>query len=105
MAKTRNYKEHLHERLKKPKEAAEYLSAAIDDDDPGVFLIALKDVTDAYGRMNKLSMQSSLNRQSLYKALSKSGNPKLLSILAILSALGMEISIKPASKKSNFQKC
>ncbi len=97
MGKTRNYKIHLDERLKDPKEAAGYLNAALEDDDPHVFLLALKDVADAMGGMSQLSDKSTLNRQSLYRALSKTGNPKLLSVLSVLAAMGFEIHIRPAA--------
>ena len=44
MKKFRNYKEHLFKRLQDPKAAAAYLNAALEDEDPKVFLIALKDI-------------------------------------------------------------
>jgi len=97
MGKTRSYKVHLDERLKDPKEAAGYLNAALEDDDPHVFLLALKDVADAKGGMSQLSSKSELNRQSLYRALSKSGNPKLVSVLSMLAAMGFQIHIRPAA--------
>jgi DNA-binding phage protein len=49
------YKEHLLESLKHPKEAAAYLDACLDDEDPHVFLLALKDVAEARGGMSELS--------------------------------------------------
>jgi len=97
MGKTKSYKVHLDERLKNPKEAAGYLNAALDDDDPRVFLLALKDVADAMGGMSQLSDKSDLNRQSLYRALSITGNPKLMNILSILEAMGLEVHIRPAA--------
>jgi len=48
MGKTKNYKNHLNERLKDPIEAAGYLNAALDDENPHIFLLALKDVADAH---------------------------------------------------------
>ena len=69
----------------------------MEDDDPHVFLLALKDVAGAMGGMSQLSNKSDLNRQSLYRALSKSGNPKLLSVLSILTAMGFEVRIRPAA--------
>lgn len=97
MGTTRSYKEYLKERLKNPKEAAGYLNAALEDGDPDVFLLALKDVADAMGGMSQLADKATLNRQSLYRALSKSGNPKLISILSILEAMGFEVHIRPAA--------
>ncbi len=65
----------------------------MEDDDPHVFLLALKDVADAQGGMSKLSRGSSLNRQSLYRTFSKTGNPKFLSIRSILSSHGIGLHI------------
>ena len=97
MGKNKNYKEHLLKSLKDPEEAAAYLDACLEDEDIHVFLLAIKDVADAQGGMSKLSRDSSLNRQSLYRTLSKTGNPKLASIFSILSSLGMELHIKRAN--------
>ena len=93
MGKTRDYREHLLERLKDPKIAEAYLNEALNDEDPNVFLIALKDVADANGGMSKLAQETSLNRESLYKTLSKDCNPKLFSILSILSAVGLSFQV------------
>lgn len=97
MGRTKSYKEHLSKSLKNPKEAAAYLDACLEDDDPRVFLLALKDVAESRGGMSELARNSSLNRQSLYRSLSKSGNPKLVNVCAILSSLGLEFHITPAN--------
>ena len=47
MEKFRNYKQRLFEWLQNPKAAEAYLKAALEDEDPKVFLIALKDIADA----------------------------------------------------------
>jgi len=96
MGKTKSYKEHLLKSLQDPEEEAAYLDACLEDEDPHVFLMALKDVAEARGGMGKLSRDSSLNRQSLYRTLSKTGNPKLINIRSILSSLGMNLHITPA---------
>ena len=46
MAKSKSYQNHLIESLKDPTEAAEYLNAALEDGEPEVFLLALRDVVD-----------------------------------------------------------
>lgn len=97
MERTKNYKEHLLKVLQDPEEAAAYLDACLEDEDLNVFLLALKDVAEARGGMSKLSKESSLNRQSLYRSLSKTGNPKLANICAILSSLGLELHITPTA--------
>lgn len=97
MGKSKSYKEHLLKELQDPDEAAAYLDACLEDEDPHVFLLALKDVAEAQGGMGKLAKVSSLNRQSLYRTLSRTGNPKMTNIFSILSSLGMELHIRPAA--------
>jgi probable addiction module antidote protein len=80
--------------LKKRKEAAAYLNAALEDGDPEVFLLALKDVADAQGGVRSLALKSRLNRENLYRMLSKKGNPELSSLHALLEAMGFGFEIK-----------
>ncbi len=47
MIKTKDYEEHLLKELQKPEEAAAYLNAALEDDDPHVCLLAFCDVAEA----------------------------------------------------------
>lgn len=95
MARDRNYKEFLHEQLQEPSVAAAYLNAALEDDDPHVFLLALRDITEAQGGMSHLASETDLNRESLYKTLSMRGNPKLSSLRSVLSACGLALSVHP----------
>lgn len=97
MKKSKSYKEHLLKRLQDPKEAAAYLNAALEDEDSKVFLIALKDIAEAHGGVAKLAKETDLNRESLYRTLSLRGNPRLQSLLAILQACNLDISIRPAA--------
>ncbi len=62
MRKSNSYKEHLLKRLRDPKEAAAYLNAALEDEDPRVFLIALKDIAEAHGGLSKLAQKSACLR-------------------------------------------
>jgi probable addiction module antidote protein len=94
MPRSRDYREGLLERLKDQSLAVAYLNAALDDDDRRVFLLALKDVADAWGGMTKLSASAKLNREGLYKALSKKGNPELASLSAMLKSLGLSLSVR-----------
>ena len=92
---TRSYKDELHKALLDPEEAAEYLSAALEEGDRDVFLLALKDVVQAQGGMAKLAKESTLNRESLYKMLSKKGNPKVSSLDSLLHAMNMRLAVRP----------
>ena len=96
MKKSKPYKDFLFERIKDPKEAAAYLNAALADEDPGVFLIALRDIAQANGGMAQVADEANLNRETLYRTLSKKGNPTLISLLALLETCGLQISIQPA---------
>ena len=82
-AKTESYRESLLESLRNPEEAAQYLNACLEDEDARVFLLALRDVADARGGIRALSRDAHLNRESLYRMLSKSGNPSLDSLVAV----------------------
>lgn len=91
-----SYKVELLKALKNPREAEAYLAAALEDEEnPEVFLLALRDVAEAHGYgMTKLAGKTKLNRENLYKALSRKGNPKLSSLSTVISALGFKLTIK-----------
>lgn len=59
------------------------------------FLLAIRDVAQAQGGLGKLAETTNLNRQNLYKALSKEGNPRLETIGAVLNGLGFRLSVEP----------
>lgn len=95
MAKSRNYQRNLLEALKDPNEAVEYLNAALEEGEPEVFLLALRDVVDSYGGMGKLAASTSLNRENLYRMLSTKGNPEFFSLSTVLSAVGFRLAVEP----------
>jgi len=101
MAKTRSYQKELVKSLKDRDEAQEYLNAALEDGDPEVFLLALRDVAEAQlGGIGKLAKSSGLNRENLYRMLSKKGNPELTSLQTLLEALGFRLSVESKRKAS-----
>ncbi len=99
MVKAKSYKEHLLKQLRDPKEAAAYLNAAIYDEDPHVFLLALRDIAEAKGGMGWLADEADLNRENLYRTLSLKGNPRFFNLLAVLDAVGLEFSIHARPKR------
>lgn len=103
MTKKRNfqdYHEYLLEKLQDPKHALAYLNAALLDEDPRIFLVALKNVAEAQGTdMTSLAEEAELNRENLYRMLSKKGNPKLTSIKSVLNVLGLDLAIQPHRRK------
>ncbi|HEX4599206.1 MAG TPA: addiction module antidote protein [Burkholderiaceae bacterium] len=78
-----------------PELAAEYINAAADDDDPRVYLAALKTVAEAQG-MAVVAKAAGVPRESLYRALSASGNPRFSTLHAILKAAGLKMAVKRA---------
>ena len=95
------YEEGLHERLKEPSYAAEYLNAHLEDYDGHtveVFLLALRHVAAAHG-FATISKKSDLGRESLYKTLSKSGNPKIETLSKLLNTMGLKLSVEPKLSK------
>ena len=68
---------------------------------PKVFLMALRDVAEAHGGMRKLSERAELNRESLYRMLSRAGNPSFGSLVLVLQKLGLKLQVqrKRASRR------
>jgi len=93
MTKSKPYQEYLIETLQNPREAQEYLNAALEEEDPELFLLALRNVAEAQGGVAKLAEKARLNRESLYKLLSERGNPELRSLDALLHALGFRLAV------------
>jgi probable addiction module antidote protein len=93
--KTTTYQEDLVEALKNPREAAAYLSAAMEEGDQALFLLALRNVAEAHGGMAAVSEKTKLNRESMYRMLSSKGNPGIKSILTLLHSMGLKLTIEP----------
>ena len=73
---------------------AAYLSAALDDDNPDLFLVAIKDIARARG-MTQLAKDTGLGRESLYKALAPGAKPRYDTILKVVRALGVTLHASP----------
>ena len=84
--------------LDNEKVIAEYLNAALEDENPDVFLIAVGDVAKARG-MAQLAKDTGLGRESLYKALAPGAKPRYDTVLKLLRALGVELHATAAAHK------
>lgn len=93
MKKSKLYQPDLIESLRNPQEAEEYLNVALEEEDPELFLLALRNVTEAQGGVARLAEKTKLNRESLYKMLSERGNPELKSLDVLLHALGFRLAV------------
>jgi probable addiction module antidote protein len=77
--------------------AVEYLKAALEDDDePGVLLIALRRIAEARGGIAKVAKAAGIERESLYRALSVRGNPRLSTLVAVTKAVGLRLTVEAA---------
>jgi probable addiction module antidote protein len=91
---TVSHRERLVDELRAaPELAAEYLNAAAEDDDPRVYLAALRTVAEAQG-MAKVAKAAGVPRESLYRALSAGGNPRFSTFRAILKAAGLRMAVR-----------
>ncbi|TKB78248.1 MAG: putative addiction module antidote protein [Nitrospira sp.] len=86
-------KQNLIESLRDAQEAEEYLNAALEENDPELFLWALRNVAEAQGGVASLAEKTKLNRESLYRMLSERGNPEFRSLEALLHALGFRLAV------------
>jgi probable addiction module antidote protein len=91
--RTKSYHESLIKSLKNPKEAAAYLNAVLESGDNEMFLVALRNVSEAHGGMARLSRLAKLNRANLYKMLSENGRPEIQSIHRVLEVLGLKLTV------------
>ncbi len=104
MGKSISYDSYLNKKLKNSTYAEGYLDAALADDDPGVFTLALKRVAKARGiGMVRLAEKSGLNRESLYKTLSKKGNPALATARKIAGAVGFELGVRNMTQTQDMK--
>jgi len=80
-----------------PEFAAEYLRAALEEDDePAVLLIALRHIAEARGGIAKVAKAAGIERESLYRALSLRGNPRLSTLVAVTKAVGLRLTVEAA---------
>jgi probable addiction module antidote protein len=92
--KTRDWSEIVDDDLRDQRFAAAYLQECLED---GVetFLVALRDVARANGGIAGVAKTAEVRRESVYRALSRSGNPEFRTVDALVRALGLRITLAP----------
>jgi probable addiction module antidote protein len=90
-----SHDEAIIRRLRKdPQFAAEYVKAALEDtEEPLVLLIALRHLAQARG-IAKVAKAAGIERESLYRALSRRGNPRLSTLVAVTKAIGLKLTVE-----------
>jgi probable addiction module antidote protein len=91
-ARDRSYDEALAEALKDPQEAAAYIEAVFELDEPQTLLLALRQVAKAHG-MAEVARRAKVGEKALYKSLSDTGNPTLTTVCKVLHAVGLRLSV------------
>ena len=71
---------------------AEYLTAALEDGNPDVFLSAVGQVAKARG-MSAIAASSGLGRESLYKSFAAGAKPRYDTVLKVLHSLGVKLNV------------
>jgi len=85
-----------------PTFAVEYLKAALEDaDEPKVLLTALRHVAEARGGVAKVAKAAGIERESLYRALSPRGNPRLSTLVAVTKAVGLKLTVEAARPRNH----
>jgi len=80
--------------LKTQKDIVAYLNAALEDGDTAVLLEALRNVAQAKGGVGALAKAAGVSRESLYRTLSRRGNPKIETLMELLRALDLKLTIE-----------
>ena len=87
------------EHLQSDQAIADFMAAAFATNDPAYVAHALGVVARAKG-MAQIASQTGLSREQLYRSFSAEGNPTLRTTLAVMKALGIELSARPAAVRS-----
>ncbi|MBS0585600.1 MAG: putative addiction module antidote protein [Verrucomicrobia bacterium] len=99
MARSRKYQEFLLEQLQDHDFAVAYLNEALheslrgDEESQKLFLMALRNVAEAQGGIGALAKKANVGRESLYKTLSGTGNPKWHTLVSLVIALGLNLRL------------
>lgn len=95
MVKTKTIPWDSANHLQTPEDIAAYLEAVFEDGDPELIAHALGVVARSQG-MTEIAKRTGLGRQSLYKALSPDGRPEFATVLNVVRALGLKLTISEA---------
>lgn len=87
----------ISEYLDEPEVIAEYLNAAIEENDISLFFQAIGNVAKAEG-MTKISKESGVTREALYRALSGNIQPKFETVVKVLRAFNFKLTVQKTER-------
>ena len=73
---------------------AAFLTDALDTENPAYINRAFGDVARARG-MTDIAKQTGVKREALYRALSETGNPQFTTMMQVIKAMGLRLSVVP----------
>src|SRR4026208_1084663 len=82
------------------RQIAAYLDAALADGDPRLLLEAVRDVATVRGGMSTLARRAGIPRESLYRMLSRRGNPSYVAVRSPVKGAGLRLSVEPNPRRS-----
>ncbi len=90
-----------------PAFAMRVMNSVLEDGDQPGLLVLLRQLTSAFGGVQAIAARAKLNPTQLYRTLSERGNPELSTLMAILGAMGLRLTVQqidgqglPASTRS-----
>jgi len=101
--RTVEYRSWLKEKLKDPKIAGDYLRGVLRDS-PEMFPKALRRVAEARGlALSKIAETAGVERESVYRMLSETGNPTWQSLRGVVKALSLRLTLEPEESSSEME--
>ena len=82
-----------------PAYMVELLNSVLADGDPAELLIALRQMSKAFGGVRGVAKKAELNPNQLYRTLSAEGNPEIKSLAAILRVMGLRLAVQPIAEQ------
>ena len=76
-----------------PEDVIEHVRLAFEDGDPAFIARILGDVARSKGA-TEIARRSGVSRETIYKSLTKDGDPRLSTLVGVLRALGLDLSVK-----------
>lgn len=62
-----------------------------------VLLVALRRIAESRGGIAKVAKAAGIERESLYRALSAKGNPRLSTLVAVVRAVSLKLTVEASS--------
>lgn len=94
----KSYEQATLQALTEPTEAAAYIEAVLELDDPAALLVALRQVAKAHG-MAEVARRANMGEKTLFRSLSETGNPTITTVHKVLHAVGLRLSVTPETAR------